>query len=389
MPVATLGYYRFTDILFEWHQSITDDVTRSTLKSLINPEVLTHPDNPLRDNEPQGLKLYMGTMPSGESRLLFSSTQVEYMRYWLQTVMKIDPKTLPFPNSSYLMTSESLSSISPIYYDSGPTLRRAQRQIEKYNKKILKADPKVAMFRRNFEKIRAAWAQKYGTWIAMDFEQWEMEHSMTTEFGYSILKWNEKGELVGPIDGHFIVKERDIYRNGKYVPDEKYHFSFGESEILPLKVFNVRIKELVEKAASEGPVFLIFHDARHDLKDLETIGVPRCVESINIPDTPPPRGQYAVDTSSMFAALNGDPNSHVGLARACRLLGLKGMEKMHNAGNDAHFTLMAFQSMASGPPVDAQREERWPGRLEDAPDPATLKVGFKSEDEYSDDDFLL
>ena len=53
----------------------------------------------------------------------------------------------------------------------------------------------------------------------MDFEQWERDSTMTTEFGYSLTKW-EDGTAVGE-RGHYVVKEYRGYRNGQYVQDNR------------------------------------------------------------------------------------------------------------------------------------------------------------------------
>lgn len=56
------------------------------------------------------------------------------------------------------------------------------------------------------------------------------------------------------------------------------------------------------------------------------------------------------------------------------------------------FTFLVFQEMASGSPVDLQREERWPSekRKEQSTDPAAaLEVKFNSDDEISDGEKFL
>ena len=55
-----------------------------------------------------------------------------------------------------------------------------------------------------------------------------------------------------------------------------------------------------------------------------------------IPDTPPKDGVFVVDTAELFAALEGRSGERRGLERMCRLLGMRELSFMHNAGNDAH-----------------------------------------------------
>jgi hypothetical protein len=63
-------------------------------------------------------------MENGESRLLFSSQQVEYMRYWLHAVGFTESR-IPIPSSSYLLTESSLKSTSPVTYKTGAELKAA------------------------------------------------------------------------------------------------------------------------------------------------------------------------------------------------------------------------------------------------------------------------
>ena len=70
-----------------------------------------------------------------------------------------------------------------------------------------------------FECVRTLWRAESGIWLAIDFEAWEYEHDMLTEFGYSLVR-REDGQLKEE-RGHWIVEECRSYRNGKYVPDKR------------------------------------------------------------------------------------------------------------------------------------------------------------------------
>lgn len=178
------------------------------------------------------------------------------------------------------------------------------KNISKNNKKLKGADPLLGSLRSNFELVRASWhvsdpinpdqfsdikaqstrASKVGVWCAIDFEAWEMKHDDILEFGYSIYRW-EEGNLVGPEDGHWTVKERRAYRNSKYIVDNKEvrsqsmalrlslikvlgvkYFSFGRTIEKPLKTFTKHIQDLVAKNNNPGPLYLVFHDAHGDVQ---------------------------------------------------------------------------------------------------------------------------
>lgn len=66
----------------------------------------------------------VGTFHSGEARLLFSSAQVDYIRYWLHA-MQLTKTLLPMPYSDCLILSSELKYITPHSYADGGALRGA------------------------------------------------------------------------------------------------------------------------------------------------------------------------------------------------------------------------------------------------------------------------
>lgn len=65
-------------------------------------------------------------MSNGELRLLFSSKQIEYLRYWLQS-MGLTRQLLPMPNTNYLLLQNQLKSVSPIMFRTPTDLKNAQK----------------------------------------------------------------------------------------------------------------------------------------------------------------------------------------------------------------------------------------------------------------------
>jgi len=116
---------------------------------------------------------------------------------------------------------------------------------------------------------------------------------------------------------------------------------------------------LVEDLAKRGPLYVILHDWKSDVEYLRKLRVSTDRFKFIMPNAPPEDGIFCVDTAILFSALEGhkEPKS---LTRMCRILGMTKAERFHNAGNDARYTFDAFVGMASGLPVDAQRDQRWP-----------------------------
>jgi hypothetical protein len=379
-PVIT-GYYRYTDIWYEWPQALPDPDDYAPLKASIAHDALVHPDHPLRKEGVDGIEMYMGTLQNGESRLLFSSAQVDYMRYWLHA-MKLTDHFIPLPYSDCLLTESNLRSVSPVVFKTGGELKKSIVKISKNNKRLKGTNPMLSSRRDLFERVRNFWAEKAGVWLAMDFESWDRDHTLITEFGWSVTYWQNRAEVLE--QGHLIVKEHKYFRN-TFVDDHKANYNFGESEVVTKAEFKTRICDLFVRLSGHGPIYLVFHDNSQDIKYLKSkaVGAPLAGLSYILPDAVPEEGLFVVDTSDLFGALEGEGSAtRRSLDRVCKHLQVP-TEYLHNAGNDAHYTLLAMKSMASGDPLDIQREKRWPNRTGTAGSHG-VQVQFQPWEENSD-----
>ncbi|KAF9463900.1 hypothetical protein BDZ94DRAFT_1192050 [Collybia nuda] len=375
-PIIT-GYYRYTDIWFEWHQVLPNQEDARPLKAILAHDSLVHPDHPLHVDGVEGVQMFLGTFDSGEARLLFSSAQVDYIRYWLHA-MHLTKDIIPLPYSDCLLTESNIRTVSPVVYADGGSVRTALKNIEKDNKRLKGSNSVVKTRRQLFERVRSFWGEKTGVWCALDFEAWERDHSLLTEFGWHLVGWKDGNEVRE--FGHLIVDEHQGYTNGTYVPECRNHYNFGKSEIVKKAAFKTRIFDLFKQLSEYGPVFLVFHDNYQDIKYLKSpaVGLPLDGLSYILPDAMPDKGLFVVDTSDLFAGLEGSETRR-GLDRVCNHLQISS-QNFHNAGNDAYYTLEAMVSMAAGDPLDTQRENRWPNRTESR----GVKVTFRPHEEDSD-----
>ncbi|KAG8891747.1 hypothetical protein FRB99_003386, partial [Tulasnella sp. 403] len=370
-----IGYYRYTDIMFEWYKS-TPEASVEQLKAFLYPGCLVAPENPL-SSPGGGIELYLGTLKAtNEIRLLFTSKQIEYTRYWLYE-MEITPDKVPIPGVGYILTEDKFKSLTPTLYKTGTDLKRALKDLTKANKRLKDVDTEIQGMRDLFESARKLYQsvelRKTATWCAIDIEQWERDHAIITEIGYSAISWTSSPPTETPSKDppqhdqlqehrereHWIVK--NSYRNGTFVPDNRDWYHYGTSTHLTRKELQQRLLDLLSSFSARGPLFLIFHDHRGDLDTLAALGVDTKDYIYRIPEKDPPRGVFCIDTRRVFGALEGhkEPKS---LSKICRILGLTGFEHYHNAGNDAEYTLRAFESMAGGTQIDTQREMRWPSK---------------------------
>ncbi|KAK2466281.1 hypothetical protein APHAL10511_001923 [Amanita phalloides] len=381
MPTATpviTGYYRYTDIWFDWPKSLPFPEDRFPLKAALAHDALVSDDHPLHVDGVKGVQMYLGQLSSsGETRLLFSSAQVDYIRYWLHA-MGLTKTMIPLPYSDCLLTSGELKNISVVVYKDGGSLRSAVKKIDKINKRLKGSNPLLSNRRDNFERVRALWQEKKGVWCAIDFEAWEYDHLAITECGWRLVRW-ENGEEVEEMN-HLIVKEHQKYVNRKYVPDHRYDYGFGTSEVVSKLEFKKKICGLISSLRCYGAVFLVFHDNSQDIKYLQSpaIAAPLSDLSYLLPDAVPIEGLFVVDTSDLYAGLEGSSTSNKkSLDRVCKQMQIR-TEHLHNAGNDAYYTLDILMSIAGGNALDVQREERWPNKSDG------VHVKFNSWEEKTD-----
>ncbi|KAJ6628714.1 hypothetical protein B0H10DRAFT_1777313 [Mycena sp. CBHHK59/15] len=378
IPVVT-GYYRYTDIWFVVNALPEED--KDPLKGVLAHDSLVHPEHPLHIDGVDGVSMFLGTFPNGQSRLLMSSAQVDYIRYWLHA-MKLTRDVIPIPYSECLLTEDELRTVSPVVYQDGGSLRGAIKKIEKNNKRLKGSNPLLTSRRDTFERVRKFWAAKTGAWCAIDFECWEYEHNTVTEFGYSYVRW-DGGAQIGE-QAHFTVKYKGgPLVNGKYVQENREHYNFGQTQEETISELKTKISSLISDLHRYGPVYLVFHDYTQDMKTLTMLGAPVENAAYAIPDTTPKEGIFIVDTTALFGALEGEGNNKRGLQQVCNHLRIE-TEYLHNAGNDAHYTLLALREMASGEPLDTQREARWPNRTGEPGSTTGVTVNFEPHEENSD-----
>jgi DNA polymerase III epsilon subunit-like protein len=261
--------------------------------------------------------------------------------------------------------------------------------IDKNNRKLKGTGSNLNARRLMFERMRSLWSDQRGVWCAVDFEAWDRDHRIITEFGWSMVSWND-GEPVEDM-GHLIVAKHRPYRN-VYIPEYRKFYHFGQSEDVTLKQLRDRIHDMIQSARKPGPLFLVFHDNHEDLKYLRSPEIEAPLEELSffLPEScaeaeaSDTNKIYVVDTSELFAALEGDSGGQKrSLERVCRLLQVKSefTQHLHNAGNDARCTHLALKEMAGGDPLDMQRTARWPQHTSTN---SGLRVKFSKEDEDSD-----
>lgn len=183
--------------------------------------------------------------------------------------------------------------------------------------------------------------------IAIDVEAFEYATQKVTEVGIAVLdtrelpafpnasasEWAEKIRT-----HHHIIQEHRHLRNKRFVKGCPENFMFGESNVTPL----IKMRDILKLAFTPADpsagenclrnVVLVGHDVRGDLNWIAKLGY-------SIRTTNPPIG--LVDSQKIAKALKLPE----GLATLVNALG-EHPEFLHNAGNDAYWTMQSVLLLA-------------------------------------------
>lgn len=182
------------------------------------------------------------------------------------------------------------------------------------------------------------------TWVlfmSVDVEAFEYNHSLITEIGISTLATKDFVGIQPGVKGsnwveqirshHFRVREHGHLVNKKHVEGCPDKFDFGESGWISIKDVSRVLGEYCHLArlSPSGEMYkvvLVGHDILADIRYLNKIGlniVEMCSDSI--------------DTSCLYKASNRD-NRQLSLSALLLRYGIAA-RNLHNAGNDARYTL--------------------------------------------------
>ncbi|KAF9358580.1 hypothetical protein BGX34_008873 [Mortierella sp. NVP85] len=171
-------------------------------------------------------------------------------------------------------------------------------------------------------------AASTGMWfISVDIESYERDHSKILEIGWTI--WDSQVNKF--MDCHYAISDYRHLANGKFVADRRDRFTFGQTIWASLQDSIAAFQRILDTAAernAEGAFVLIAHDMSSDEAYLRQMGIEF------------PKGMIKFDTLNLNVARTGDRNK-TGLGRLLDQLDIENY-CLHNAGNDAHYTMELF-----------------------------------------------
>ncbi|CDO92711.1 unnamed protein product [Kluyveromyces dobzhanskii CBS 2104] len=195
-----------------------------------------------------------------------------------------------------------------------------------------------------FTKVLKSVQSRNTICMSIDIEAWEKNPSIVTEIGIAI--WDPRIDegrysISGPtFENHHILIDQSLpLRNTQFMPDHKYQYLLGRTKIMDIKHCQIFIQNLIDnymvtnidqsKPTGYQRAF-VGHGFSGDLKWLKTL-------QLRIPDDVP-----IFDTMKLFQSVYGSTGS--GLGKALRLLQIP-HSYLHNAGNDAYYTLRLLLHM--------------------------------------------
>jgi hypothetical protein len=200
--------------------------------------------------------------------------------------------------------------------------------------------------------------------VAIDVEAWEQDHGLITEVGIAMLDTTQLKGIAPGEDGqnwlqlisarHIRVKENSWATNSRYVQGCADCFDFGTTEFVEQSLISELIKDVIDRAtfsnsSAPRPVVLVFHESSADIKYLKHLSyhVEAARNVIDVADTREMH-QYVLRS-----------NDSASLASVLSYLDIP-YRYLHNAGNDAVYTLQAMVGLAvkrMGMSMETQREK--------------------------------
>jgi hypothetical protein len=194
----------------------------------------------------------------------------------------------------------------------------------------------------------AAW--KEPVFISIDVESNEYSHSQVTEVGISVLDTldlagvapGEKGTEWAPRirSRHFRVSEYSDVVNNNFVPGCPDKFEFGRSEWVALADL-VRAIEDCFRAQGSRNIIVVGHSIACDVKYLRDLGAGLFDKTASAPQI-----VQLIDTAALFRAWKKELQQRA-LGKILAELDIVAWN-LHNAGNDARYTLEAAVRIALG-----------------------------------------
>ncbi|ORX95762.1 hypothetical protein K493DRAFT_351319 [Basidiobolus meristosporus CBS 931.73] len=260
-----------------------------------------------------GTTFYLGTNAITLKRYILIS-------YRVYRDIKCELESLLDATLSEVQAHNQYQEIQETHFDSTTTYFKVVKMLGRRNKKS-KKKVKALQGQKLLENAKSLLVDHKHMFFTIDVETYERDHTSIIEIGWS-MHHSKRGLFK---DRHFVIEENLHLRNGRYHPDNKEKFLFGESELGTLEDV---IGFLEEDLSTGPPKVLIGHDLKSVLEATQIVNPNLdCVDE-------------TLDISDLHTVKFGGKDMP-GLSRVLDDLEID-YYCLHNAGNDAHYIMEAF-----------------------------------------------
>lgn len=167
--------------------------------------------------------------------------------------------------------------------------------------------------------------------VAFDVEAYEKSPQKVTEIGIAVYDPVVLQQSMLPIitQGHIIIEEHKTLHNRRYCPDNKAFFMGGVSHMADMKTARKIITGVMDEYITNRNGSFVGHHIEGDIKWLRSLNI-NISDQVGIVDT----GRLHSYSRRRGATLRG----------ILRLVGIP-HGYLHNAGNDAYYTLLAAMAL--------------------------------------------
>lgn len=215
----------------------------------------------------------------------------------------------------------------------------------KYQQKAKRKNKSHARLLEAKEMEKLAYKLVHGNksiFISIDIEAYEVDHSILLEIGWSM--YDAKTNQF--MDQHYAIDSYRHLTNGRFVDDQRMHFIFGTTVWCSLRqAFKELRKDLDWAVKRDGGFVLVGHGLDSDLKYLKEKKFMWPTAYGETSEAEDSALVAILNTDVIYGASINDLHNPPSLGKTLNILGVDNWH-LHNAGNDAHYTLLLLMKLA-------------------------------------------
>ncbi|KAI8338063.1 hypothetical protein BC941DRAFT_32170 [Chlamydoabsidia padenii] len=258
------------------------------------------------------------------------------------------PLRLQLPSDDYDLYSSEINIKDRNHY------QKLTRQVTQANKR----ERKLMDAQQDWRQAQQLLRSHSHVFVSLDIEAYEADHSILLEIGWTLYDGRENHYQ----DQHYMMEPYRHLRNGKYVDDQRMNFDYGTSVWCTLgQALNELHKDLAWATRRDGGFVLVGHGLNSDLIYLKqckfewpVLDGTRSKDGLfgladqGVVDVHASALRTIVNTDTLYGAWINDLHNPPSLGRCLTLMDIEHWH-LHNAGNDAHYTMELMMKLLEKP----------------------------------------